>query len=427
MIAFCLDRLGLDPAFLIGGDVPQLGGNARAGEGWLVVEGDESDRSVAGAAPGDRRAPQRRPRPPHDLRVARRGRGAVRGVARARRRTSCAASSSSPRRSSSRSRASTTGATPRPRSRRSSSPASTAPRPSAAIVRVHAASAAGSSSRRRPACRRQLRAPSGRARRRPRRRCGTAGACSRSSSRISTRARWHLAHEFAAALAAADAVCVTEIYPAREEPIPGVSGKLIVDELARVRPGMRVGWAPSLEDAARVVAAGRGRATRSLDARRRATSTARRCGAAGEARGVELSRYTTLGTGGPARAFARAGDGGRGRGAPAPGACRVGDDRARLEPARRRRGRRRARAEARRRARRRRDRRRRRSARAAAPRTRSCLHRARAAGLGGFEFACAIPGTIGGGIWMNGGAYGGDFSRRARAGARGHRRRDRTG
>jgi UDP-N-acetylenolpyruvoylglucosamine reductase len=38
------------------------------------------------------------------------------------------------------------------------------------------------------------------------------------------------------------------------------------------------------------------------------------------------------------------------------------------------------------------------------------LHRVRAAGLGGFEFACAIPGTIGGGIWMNGGAYGGDFS-----------------
>ena len=40
-----------------------------------------------------------------------------------------------------------------------------------------------------------------------------------------------------------------------------------------------------------------------------------------------------------------------------------------------------------------------------------CLHRARDAGLGGFEFACAIPGTIGGGVWMNAGAYGGEFSR----------------
>jgi UDP-N-acetylenolpyruvoylglucosamine reductase len=39
-----------------------------------------------------------------------------------------------------------------------------------------------------------------------------------------------------------------------------------------------------------------------------------------------------------------------------------------------------------------------------------CLHRVRAAGLGGFEFACAIPGTIGGGIRMNAGAYGGDFA-----------------
>ena len=39
-----------------------------------------------------------------------------------------------------------------------------------------------------------------------------------------------------------------------------------------------------------------------------------------------------------------------------------------------------------------------------------CLHRAREAGLGGFEFACAIPGTAGGGVFMNAGAYGRDWS-----------------
>jgi UDP-N-acetylmuramate dehydrogenase len=39
-----------------------------------------------------------------------------------------------------------------------------------------------------------------------------------------------------------------------------------------------------------------------------------------------------------------------------------------------------------------------------------CLHAARSAGLGGLEFACAIPGTAGGGVWMNAGAYGSDWS-----------------
>jgi UDP-N-acetylmuramate dehydrogenase len=38
------------------------------------------------------------------------------------------------------------------------------------------------------------------------------------------------------------------------------------------------------------------------------------------------------------------------------------------------------------------------------------LHRARAAGLGGFEFACAIPGTTGGGVRMNAGAYDRDWA-----------------
>jgi UDP-N-acetylenolpyruvoylglucosamine reductase len=39
-----------------------------------------------------------------------------------------------------------------------------------------------------------------------------------------------------------------------------------------------------------------------------------------------------------------------------------------------------------------------------------CLHSARDAGLGGLEFACAIPGTAGGGVRMNAGAYGRDWS-----------------
>ncbi len=39
-----------------------------------------------------------------------------------------------------------------------------------------------------------------------------------------------------------------------------------------------------------------------------------------------------------------------------------------------------------------------------------CLHRARDASLGGFEFACAIPGTVGGGVKMNAGAYGREWA-----------------
>jgi UDP-N-acetylmuramate--alanine ligase len=64
----------------------------------------------------------------------------------------------------------------------------------------------------------------------------------------------HVGRELGEALAEADAAVVTEIYAAREEPVAGVSGKLVSDRLADVRPGMPVGWAPSLADAARLAA-----------------------------------------------------------------------------------------------------------------------------------------------------------------------------
>jgi UDP-N-acetylmuramate--alanine ligase len=51
MVAYVLRELGEDPAWIVGGVVPQLGGNAGTGEGWLVVEGDESDRSIAHLRP----------------------------------------------------------------------------------------------------------------------------------------------------------------------------------------------------------------------------------------------------------------------------------------------------------------------------------------------------------------------------------------
>jgi UDP-N-acetylmuramate--alanine ligase len=58
----------------------------------------------------------------------------------------------------------------------------------------------------------------------------------------------HLASELAGALAAADDVTVTDVYPARERPVPGVSGKLVVDALSD--RGVLAGWTPSVEQGA---------------------------------------------------------------------------------------------------------------------------------------------------------------------------------
>jgi UDP-N-acetylmuramate--alanine ligase len=254
MIAFCLDRLGLEPAFLIGGEVPQLGGNARVGSGWLVVEGDESDRSVAALRPEI--AVLLNVDLDHHTTFASRAEVEsffedwLRGVPHVVR-----AEELEP--------VGLDLAVPGQHNRRNAAAALAAlelggvPRAEAeaAIVEFRGAGrrleakgeAAGvavlDSYAHHPA---EIAADL---------------AAVRNGGRLLALFQphlysrtLHLVHGFATALAAADAVCVTEIYPAREAPVSGVTGRLIVDELARVRPGMALGWAPALEDAASLVA-----------------------------------------------------------------------------------------------------------------------------------------------------------------------------
>jgi UDP-N-acetylmuramate--alanine ligase len=255
MIAFCLDRLGLDPAFLIGGEVPQLGGNARSGEGWLVVEGDESDRSVAALRPEV--AIVLNVDLDHHATFGTRAEVAelfeewlthVPHVVRGEELEPVELAL----------------AIPGEHNRRNAA-AALAALELAGVSRADAALVIGGFS----GAGRRLE-PQGESggvsvldsyAHHPAELAADVAAV-RSGGRVLvlfqphlySRTR-HLAHDFAVALATADAVCVTEIYPAREAPLPGVSGRLIVDELARVRPGMRIGWTPSLTDGARLVAA----------------------------------------------------------------------------------------------------------------------------------------------------------------------------
>jgi UDP-N-acetylmuramate--alanine ligase len=254
MIAFCLDRLGLDPAFLVGGDVPQLGGNARAGSGWLVVEGDESDRSVAALRP-DVAVLLNVDLDHHTTFVSRAEVASffeewLREVPHV-----VFAEQLEP--------LTLDLAVPGEHNRRN------------AAAAVAALELAGVARQDAEAVIVEFRGAGRRLEQR-----GDAGGVSvldsyahhpaelaadiaavRDGGRIVALFQphlysrtLHLAHGFAKALAGVDAACVTEIYPAREAPLPGVSGRAIVDELARLRPGMRIGWAPALEDASRLVA-----------------------------------------------------------------------------------------------------------------------------------------------------------------------------
>jgi UDP-N-acetylmuramate--alanine ligase len=255
MIAFCLDRLGLDPTFLIGGEVAQLGGNARAGEGWLVVEGDESDRSVEALRPevavllnvdldhhttfGSRaevselferwlahvpnvvRAEQLEP---VDLELAvpgehnRRNAAAaiaaleLTGVARADAERVIVEFAGAGRRLERKGEAGGVAVLD-----------SYAHHPAELTADIAAV------------------------------RNGTGRVLALFQPHLYSRTL-HLKHEFAVALSTADAVCVTDVYAAREQPLEGVTGRLIVEELAQVRPGMRLAFVPTVAEAARVVA-----------------------------------------------------------------------------------------------------------------------------------------------------------------------------
>jgi UDP-N-acetylmuramate--alanine ligase len=254
MIAFCLDRLGDDPAFLIGGEVPQLGGNARAGAGWLVVEGDESDRTIAALRP--QIAVVTNVDLDHHSEFA--SRAEVEALF-----TDWLASAPQAVRGEELDPAEIELAVPGEHNRRNAAVALAALE-LAGYPRDEAASVLGEFS--------------GVGRRLERR--GEAGgvevldsyahhprelaadiAAVRNGVRILvlfqphlySRTR-HLAPEFGVSLSAADMVAVTDVYRAREHPLEGVTGKLVVDALADARPGIEVGWMPTVEDGARFLA-----------------------------------------------------------------------------------------------------------------------------------------------------------------------------
>jgi UDP-N-acetylmuramate--alanine ligase len=248
MVAFVLRELGRDPAWLIGGIVPQLGGSVGTGDGWLVVEGDESDRTLE----------QLRPKiavltnvdlDHHTTFASRRDLEllfdsfletadvCVRGDALE-------------------PYAGALGV-PGEHNRRNAATA-LATLELAGVDRTDAEAALA-----------EYRGAGRRLERRgevdgievvddyahhPAEIASTLAAL-RNGGRVLvlfqphlySRTR-HLARELAAALAQADAVAVLDVYPAREPPIEGVGGKLVVDALSEHRPGMPIAWTPRLED-----------------------------------------------------------------------------------------------------------------------------------------------------------------------------------
>ena len=256
MIAYCLERLGHDPAFLIGAEIPQLGGNCGTGGGWLVVEGDESDRTVEQLRPEiavvtnlelDHHAtfashaeleemfsgwlaqiPQvvlgwELSEPDFEL--------ALPGEHN-RRNAACALAALElcgvGRQDALPMLADFHGVARRFERIGESG---------GVLVYDDYAHHPG-----------ELAAALAAAREVARERVLVAF-----QPHLYSRTR-HLALELAKALADADVACVTDVYAAREEPVAGVTGKLVVDALAELKPGAPLAWTPNLADAAAFLA-----------------------------------------------------------------------------------------------------------------------------------------------------------------------------
>jgi UDP-N-acetylmuramate--alanine ligase len=253
MVAFCLDRLGDDPAFLIGGEIPQLGGNARAGAGWLVVEGDESDRTIAALRPEI--AVVTNVDLDHHTEFA--SRAEVESLF-----ADWLAAAPNAVRGDGLEPVELELAVPGEHNRENATVALAA----LELAGYPRDAAAGVLGEFRGATRRlEPRGEAGGVRvvdsyaHHPQELAADIAAA-RDGGRVLvlfqphlySRTR-HLAREFGAALAAADVVAVTDVYRAREQPVEGVTGKLIVDAVADARPGMELGWTPGLEDGARFI------------------------------------------------------------------------------------------------------------------------------------------------------------------------------
>jgi UDP-N-acetylmuramate--alanine ligase len=257
MIAFVLRELGEDPAWVVGGEVPQLGANAGGGAGWLVAEGDESDRSLAELRP--QVAVVLNVDLDHHATFA--SRGEVEALFE-----EWVAHAPHVVRGWELEPAAIELAVPGEHNRLNAAAALAAVE-LAGVPRADAEAALGRFS---GAGRRfEL--------------VGEAGGVAvvddyahnpakieavvsaareaRPDGRVLVLFQPHLPSrtrylrcELGRALATADAVCVTEIYAAREAVPPGLSGKTVAEAIADMRPGMPVGWAPDLDGAARIVA-----------------------------------------------------------------------------------------------------------------------------------------------------------------------------